>query len=239
MWTLAYFLIATGVVLLAVRALRSLPPPPLAASEPAPPPRSAPSAAAPQPSALAWDGAPVVPPQPLAGERLRDRLRDRYIAARFPGLAESVEDLMLTDEVIRAARLCFQEEQHDLGQELLELAIERSPANEELRLAQIELAFLTRSRTRFVALARAFREAIPDSRNWNEIARLGRALAPSEPIFAAGPGSRPHEHYGPWPDLPNWIGASWDLTPEVLAADFRRAALAATRIQTPERRRFA
>jgi hypothetical protein len=55
--------------------------------------------------------------------------------------------------------------------------------------------------------------------------RLGRAVAPDEPLFTAGAGARPHEHYGPWPNLPNWIQASWDLTAEVLAADFHRAML--------------
>jgi len=35
-------------------------------------------------------------------------------------------------------------------------------------------------------------------------------------------GRRDHEHYGPWPDLPNWIQANWDLTAEVIASDFHR-----------------
>ena len=33
---------------------------------------------------------------------------------------------------------------------------------------------------------------------------------------------RDHDHYGPWPDLPNWIQANWDLTAEVVAVDFHR-----------------
>jgi hypothetical protein len=36
-------------------------------------------------------------------------------------------------------------------------------------------------------------------------------------------GPRDHDHYGPWPHLPNWIQAPWDLTGEVIAADFHRA----------------
>lgn len=177
---------------------------------------------------LAWED-PVPAPAPLEGEELRSRLRDRYIAARFPGIAEGVADLERIDNVIRGARLCFEEERYDQADELLEMAIERSPGAEPLRLARIEIAFLRREAARFVALARELRREVPDSRNWSEVARLGRAIAPAEPLFEAGPGTRPHENYGPWPDMPNWIQASWDLTAEVLAGDFRRAILRGSR----------
>lgn len=173
---------------------------------------------------LAWED-PVPAPAPLEGEELRLRLRDRYIAARFPGIAECVADLERIDNVIRGARLCFEEERYDQADELLEMAIERSPGEERLRLARIEISFLRREVAHFVALARELRREVPDSRHWSEVARLGRAIAPAEPLFEAGPGSRPHENYGPWPDMPNWIQASWDLTAEVLAGDFRRAIL--------------
>lgn len=175
-------------------------------------------------AALSWD-APGRDRPVLSGEALGSRMRDRYIAARFPGLMAGAEDLGRIDHVIRCARLFFEEEKGDLAHELFSLAIAHHPANEPLRLAQLEVAFLLRECDRFLRLATAFRIAVPESRNWPEISRLGRAMAPDEPMFAAGPGSRPHEHYGPWPDLPNWIQASWDLTGEVLAADFRRAML--------------
>jgi len=55
---------------------------------------------------------------------------------------------------------------------------------------------------------------------WCEITRLGRVLAPAEPLFGAKQGERTFERYGPWPQLPNWLNASWDLTSEVLAAVF-------------------
>ena len=225
MWILVYLLIATGIALLAVHLLR----PVLAPEAPARPvPRRAPPALAREaPKALdplVWDEPPRSLPV-LEGGALRARMRDRYIAARFPGLVAGAGDLERVDHVIRSARLCFEEEKYDQAQELLHLAIEQSPGKEPLRLAQLEIAFLRRNRERFVALATQFRAILPQSPNWAEIARLGRAVAPDEPQFAAGPGSYPHEHYGPWPDLPNWIQASWDLTAEVLAADFHRAML--------------
>jgi len=75
----------------------------------------------------------------------------------------------------------------------------------------------------FTACARDFRAAHPRHAQWAEVLRLGRALCPEEALFREGGGVRAHEHYGPWPDLPNWIQAPWDLTGEILAADFHRA----------------
>ena len=228
MWNLIYFLIATGVALLAVRALRHLWP---HEPQPSPAPRARPMpprapASMPAPGPIPWDE-PITAPPPLKGEALRERLRDRYIAARFPGIAARSADLERVDDVIRWARLCFEEEKYDQAEELLDLAIDQSPHDESLRLAQLEIAFLRRDARAFTAFAAELRRTHPQSRNWAEVARLGRAIDPGEPMFVAGPGSRPHEHYGPWPDMPNWIQASWDLTAEVLAADFHRAALCA------------
>jgi hypothetical protein len=47
-------------------------------------------------------------------------------------------------------------------------------------------------------------------------------LCPKEQLFGCAMGPREHDHYGPWPDLPNWIQANWDLTAEVVASDFHR-----------------
>jgi hypothetical protein len=230
-WSLALLFVGCAIAVLTIRVLR----PDLAADASAPPHKGErrPSTRQSQPARpaqkavlapLAWVEA-VRTPSPLVGDTLRARMRDRYIEARFPGLAASAADLENTDDVIRSARLCFEEKKYEQALELLHMAIEQSPGNEALRLAQLEIAFLQRRRAAFVALAAEFRAALPQSRNWAEIARLGRAVAPDDPQFAEGSGSRPHEHYGPWPDLPNWIQASWDLTAEVLAADFRRAML--------------
>jgi hypothetical protein len=96
-----------------------------------------------------------------------------------------------------------------------------------VRLAALELAFLARDPERFAALARALRTSTPQSEAWPEIARLGRALAPGEALFADAEAAGNHDHYGPWPNLPNWIQAPWDLTAECIAADFHRAMRAA------------
>ena len=160
---------------------------------------------------------------PASEEALRSRLRDRYVAARFPGIVSSSADLTDTDAVITIARQLFEEDRGDDAREFLLLAIEEAPACEALRLARLEIVFLQRDAPSFAGLAREFRETHPQSSAWTEILRLGHALAPSEPLFAKAPGERRHERYGAWPDTPNWIRASWDLTPETHAIDFHNA----------------
>jgi hypothetical protein len=133
--------------------------------------------------------------------------------------------LRAVEKVIKSARLHFEAGESNAALELLDLAIEEAPNETSLSLARIEILFLARDREGFVAGARAFREAHPAHDAWVEIQRLGRAIAPGDTLFGAAIAARDHEHYGPWPHLPNWIQAPWDLTAEVVAADFHRAML--------------
>jgi hypothetical protein len=189
---------------------------------------------------IEWDGDSHVPvaltpaeaaveEAALAGEEIPAgfdarcrRIRDRYISARFPGVARSAADLENPDRVVKSARLYFEDGQTDMALELLDVAIEQNSRAEALWLAQLEILFLGRNAARFLEAARAFRAMHPASEAWTEVARLGRALAPNETLYGAARGPRDHDHYGPWPDLPNWIQANWDLTAEVVAADFHR-----------------
>jgi hypothetical protein len=198
----------------------------------APRPRARPStmAAAPAPaakarievpsalSALDWD-APVVDVR----DAQRAKMRGRYLAARFPGVARSAADLLESERIIHSARLYFEDRKSDRAIELLDLAIAQCPADESLALARLEIAFLIRDAVLYVALAGAFRAAHASSPQWAEVARLGRALAPQEAMFGTSEGPRDTDHYGPWPDMPNWIHAPWDLTAEVRATEFHQA----------------
>ena len=176
---------------------------------------------------IEWEGDLPAAPAPCARDnecadsRAR-RIRDRYISARFPGVARSVADLECVERVVKCARLYFEDGQLAAALELLDMAIEQDSRAEALWLAELEILYLSRDAARFVERARAFRALHAGSEQWAEVARLGRAIAPRETLFGAKEGPRDHEHYGPWPDLPNWIQASWDLTPEVLAVDFHR-----------------
>lgn len=157
----------------------------------------------------------------IALNSLQLRLRDRYISVRFPGVAKSSQDLEASGQVVKAARLYFEDDQPRRAVELLELAIEQHPEEEALWLALIEILFLVRMRNDFCKVAARYKVQHPESNQWAEVARLGAVIAGDNLMFRAAAGSpRAHEHYGPWPDLPNWIQAPWDLTAEVSAADF-------------------
>jgi hypothetical protein len=216
---------AIGFMVIRLRAT-----PELIAHAPRPRPRPSTMAAAPAPvakarieespatSALDWD-APVIGIQ----EAQRAKLRGRYLAARFPGVARSAADLLESARIIHSARLYFEDRKSDRAIELLDLAIAQCPTDESLALARLEIAFLIRDAVLFVALAGAFRAAHASSPQWAEVARLGRALAPQEAMFGTSEGPRDTDHYGPWPDMPNWIQAPWDLTAEVRATEFHQA----------------
>ena len=153
----------------------------------------------------------------------RAKIRDRYLAARFPGAARTAADLQQTERVIQSARLYFEERKLDRAIELLGLAIEQCPGEEALRLARLEIAFLMRDAALYVALANDLRGAHPSSPQWSEVARLGRSIAPDEALFGAAGDPHATNHYGPWPDMPNWMHAPWDLTAEVRATEFHQA----------------
>jgi hypothetical protein len=170
----------------------------------------------------AYDPATTVDNDPRGYDARCRRIRDRYIGARFPGVARSAADLESAERVIKSARLYFEDGQVDTALELLDVAIEQDSRAEALWLAQLELLFLGRNAARFIECARAFRALHKGSEAWPEVSRLGRALAPKESLFESAAGPRNHDHYGPWPDLPNWIQANWDLTAEVVASDFHR-----------------
>lgn len=161
--------------------------------------------------------APAPPPENELRDAQRARIRDRYVAARFPGVARNVNDLGDTERIVRYARAYFEERKIDRALELLELAIECNPGNEALRLARLEIAFLAGDATLYVALANEFRIAHPESDAWNEVARLGREIAPEEMAFGLQ-GPDPHTR-----GVPNWTGATLDFTPDLRAEEFHRA----------------
>lgn len=179
---------------------------------------------------LEWEPAPRFVPRlvpavtaPVEAPTLRRKLRDRYLAARFPGVVRSMADFADAGRVIKAVRLYFEERHFDRADELLDLGIAQAGSAKLLRLARLELAYLRRDAARYVECAIELQRVHPDSPEWLEVARLGRALSPGHAeLFGKAQNARAHDSYGPWPSMPNWLQASWDLTGEVLAADFHR-----------------
>lgn len=190
-------------------------------------PPDSPAAKTTELAAWEWNTASAPLPAPGSAVDLRSaRMRDRYIVARFPGVLRGSADLREIEYVIKVARHYFEEGRLEDAAELFALAIEQAPVERTLRLAQLEIAYLARDAGLFTRLARELHAAMPGLAEWDEVVRLGRAIAPGETFFGSDDPVGASAHYGPWPDMPNWIQASWDLTSEVLAADFHNAMAA-------------
>jgi hypothetical protein len=213
-------------------ALNAEPPPPKTPGTDSPPKEAATATAKP---AGTW-----APAKPLLGDTvkaadtamrrptrakptpfMRQKIRDRYLAARFPGSRRTDADLANTVEVIKAARLFFEDGDADRACEWLAFASDANP-DEGLWLAQLEILFLKRNGEDFTELAREFHERFPESTHWGDIARLGARTVKGEPLFAGAeqPEGAGDDHYGLWPQMQNWIQAPFDLTGDVLSAEF-------------------
>ena len=163
---------------------------------------------------------PTVPNLDLAARRLR--IRDRYLGVRFDGLIRDSRDLKDTSKVVKAARLYFEDENVARADELLRLALAVQPHESRLWLARLEILFLSGDAGRFAETARSYRRACPGVEEWQQVACLGRALSPGDELFSECLDDDHDGGYGPWPNTPNWIEASWDLTADVAGADFHR-----------------
>jgi len=150
----------------------------------------------------------------------RQRIFERYVGARFPGVASRSEDFRDMGRIIKAARLFFEDAQLDRAVELLQIACDVSPADQAPWLAKLELQFLGTDGAGFAGTARRFASTHPRSLQWPEICELANKLGLADAVFQKRRASEnANPEYGPWPGLPNWIQAPWDLTSEVALAE--------------------
>lgn len=191
---------------------------------------------------LEWESpfdAPATREQGAAGtitgsSFLRRKIRERYLNVRFPGTPHAEAQLRDTAGVIRSARLRFEDGDIDRACELLEFAGDVN-ADEALRLALLEILYLSRRGSAYREAAQAFIAKNPGSAHRDEIERLGARLLPGDALFkdVAPAVEDPYAHVGAWPQVQNWIQAPFDLTGDVLAAEFHaqmRGGLAAPAI---------
>ena len=142
------------------------------------------------------------------------RIRDRYIAVRFPGFPRNGRDLADVPAVLKAAAIYFNDGRHALAKELLAIASESHDGAEALWLARLELAFLMRDTEGFRESARRFRARHPASDAWPTLVALGwelgilHACRPEMPGSPLATDSRV--------DLPGWLPH-----PDARAAQFR------------------
>jgi hypothetical protein len=153
----------------------------------------------------------------------RQRIRDQYIQARFPGVAKSCADLARIGPVVRAARMYFEDRNARRAKELLELACRLRPQAEPLWLAQFELAARSGDAELYTASALEFRASHPASSHWPRICALARSLRlAGEPFSLYGsPGGFVGEHED------DWLHAGPEIPCQAGAAEIRRCLLAA------------
>ena len=155
----------------------------------------------------------------------RQRVRDRYVAARFPGVARSSADLAKVKEVIKAANLYFEDGDVARSEELLDLAAALQPEPEGIWLARLELALLMLDSESYRVTALRFRTHHPASASWPEIVAVARTLCLTGEPFCNYDERGGLANY-PTPLSPNWLRDSWELAPKFKPADLRASIMA-------------
>ena len=183
---------------------------------------------------------PVVEPQaeakPIPVERkiprvsvledaTRQRIRDRYVAARFPGVARTSADLAIVEAVIKSANLYYEDGDAARAEELLDVAAMLQPEAEALWLARLELALLLCDSENYRRVAISFRSHHPNSVKWPEVAALARSLYLSDAPFAGHEETSGLANFGSYLP-PNWLRDSWELAPKFKPADLRLCVIA-------------
>jgi hypothetical protein len=198
---------------------------------------TAPAVAKPaQPAPAIREEAPRIEERVFAlDDPARQRVRDAYVAARFPGVARSSHDLARVRSVIAAAQAYFEDGDARRAEELLEFAAELQPAAEALLLARLEIALQLRDSESYRRNALRFHADHPRSAHWRYVVAFARTLYLTEPPFspdvADDLGDSTYQR-------PNWIQRSWELAPEFVASDLRARVLAVERME-PEAERHA
>lgn len=164
--------------------------------------------------------AQAAPKTTSLSDSTRQRILERYIGARFTGVASRGEDFLDAPRIVKAARLFFEDGQIERSVELLKLATEVNPANEAPWLAMLEILFLGTDPTGYARAARRFAMSHSASANWPVIRQLGRKLGLDDAVITEGLSHvERYPNYGPWGGLPNWIQAPWDLTGDAALAE--------------------
>lgn len=190
------------------------------------------AAPAPAPAAKAAEAPPSPPPVEfvsLLEDPAQQRIRDDYVAARFPGVARNSHDLARSRAVIKAAQVYMEDGDSSRAEELLDLAALLQPSSEALLLARLEVALQQRDSEGYRRTAIRFHHAHPRSAHWKYIVAFARTLYLTEPPFTT---------LSDWEERnyqrPNWMGNSWELAPEFNNADLRRRVLGAAPAQEPQ-----
>jgi hypothetical protein len=111
------------------------------------------------------------------------RIRERYIASRFPQFAGNTSQLRNTAENLRMARHLLDDGRPNLAEELLCIALQEEPYQREAWLFLIEVAFLNHDAARFDLLSDDFRKIFPNCEDQYVIDAMAHDLNPHDPRY--------------------------------------------------------
>ncbi|HEX4859304.1 MAG TPA: hypothetical protein VFV17_09805, partial [Usitatibacteraceae bacterium] len=184
---------------------------------------SAPAIPAEAPAMLVVDATPASDLDlPLDDRSAEDRVRRiEYMHGRFPELKSQTISIEDPDSVINAARLYFEEQQHDRACELLTFGVEERPQEVRYWLAQFEIFRLENMAAEFTELAGKFHVLFAYTPYWPKVCHIGRELDPGNPLFSAGRDVLAEDGQFD-PVAENWLNAPMDFTADALMSDLRR-----------------
>jgi hypothetical protein len=112
------------------------------------------------------------------------RLRDRYIAQRFPQISEPHYALKKTDIVLTWVRQFLDDDRPQMAEELMQLALQEDVKQREPWLFLIEVAYLRMEHSRFNELASEFKLLFPEDAAIGIIDAMGKDLTPGDSRYA-------------------------------------------------------
>jgi hypothetical protein len=161
----------------------------------------------------------------------------RYLADRFPELAEAGIDLADTDAVVEQSRVYFMEDgAADKAIELLEYTTSKHPEQPKPWLALLEIYRQMKMKGAFEKNAISFRDRFKDMGQWKKVCAIGKALDPQNALYQLPADETPQESVPPESSTgetpegqllgaQNWLDIPLDFTPALRGENLRSELL--------------
>ncbi len=162
----------------------------------------------------------------------QEEARRRYIAERFPEVASGAIDLDDADSVVKGARLFYEDGSALPAMELLQLAIERHPAQVAPWLALFEIYRRQRLTSAFAELAARFHEQHGERPEWRKVCYFGASIDPDNALYREETTNEGVESLDFASDLPpdpateDWLHAGASDEQEALGQRLRASVMA-------------
>ncbi len=131
-----------------------------------------------------------------------------YLQSQYPDISRLAPRVDLPQRLLQQAATVYEQRECEFAQRLLAYATYSSPHVEVYWLALLEILYREKLSHDYLINADLFHEIHAESIHWNEVARMGYLLNPSETLFA-GASSWSHDP----PVLGSWLPTNNDGSP--------------------------